>query len=553
MPSPEPQTPLPGVARILRPDAAARWMGWRVKDYTPDRIETLLRDAMIGDVAATWEMFWLMEDTWPRLAKALAEVKRAAVQMEWRVEPWAEDDAPATDEATRKARLVSHALWTMRPRPHDGGNGFQATVFDLLDAWGKGLTVLEVVWEPRETTKDGTLIAPQATHWVDPKHYAWHEGELRLRQPGSRGVMEWPADRFLIGLCKARTGPLSAVALLRPLAWWWCASNFSAAWLLNLAQVFGLPIRWATYPQGAPQHLVDQICAMLENMGSSAWGAFPAGASIELKEPSKGSGSWPQDGLLDRADKQVDLLILGQTLTTDVGDSGSRALGGVHRGVLDEIKQAAADWAATVINQQLIPSICRLNWGDELEMPEICPKPADQRDLAAEANRFTALQAAGMRIPRKWAHEMQQVPIPAEGEDVLEVSKPAAMALPGFGGPEAVDRPEDPEDETEPPEEADPEETAPEVDAARVDPPPATDPVAEIAARKAKALAEVYRGSLAPVRRLVELSTSREDLQTRLREYYADWSPGRAAALAAEAFEIMAAAGAVAATERPRG
>ncbi len=102
-------------------------------------------------------------------------------------------------------------------------------------------------------------------------------------------------------------------ALLRPLVWWWCAANFSADWLLNFAQVFGLPLRWATYDATAPQETVDRICAMLQNMGSASWGAFPNGTTLEVKAEGQKSGAdTPQGDMLDRADKQCDLLVLGE-------------------------------------------------------------------------------------------------------------------------------------------------------------------------------------------------------------------------------------------------
>ena len=77
---------------------------------------------------------------------------------------------------------------------------------------------------------------------------------------------------------------------MRPLVWWWCAANFSADWLLNLAQIFGLPFRWATYEPTAAQETVDRICTMLQNMGSAGWAAFPAGTSLELKADGQRSG-----------------------------------------------------------------------------------------------------------------------------------------------------------------------------------------------------------------------------------------------------------------------
>jgi phage gp29-like protein len=428
--------------RILRPDATLRWSGWGARDYTPERVESVLRGALMGDHVAQWELFHLMEDTWPRLAKALAELKREVIKMDWRVEPWAEEEAAPTPEATERARLLSRAIWSMRPRPEEAANGFEATLMDILDAWGKGVSVLEIEWQLMSMTAGGTrqsLVAPNATFWVHPRHYAWTEsGQLGLRIAGDRatagpqGWVPFPLNKFIIATCRARTGPIIGAALLRPLAWWWCAANFSAAWALNLAQIFGLPIRWATYSQGASDALIAQIADMLENMGSAAWGAFPEGTQIELKEPGKGGGDWPQDSLLDRADRQADLLILGQTLTTDVGESGSRALGTVHEEVRDGIISSAATWCAAVLNLQLVPAFARLNWGDEEALPEFCPKPAEQQDLKADAERITMLLGAGVEVSRDWLYRNQQIPIPQKGEETVGGAQttPAAPAAP---------------------------------------------------------------------------------------------------------------------------
>lgn len=542
--------------RMLRPEATVRWSGLLARDYTPDRVETVLRGALWGDHVSQWELFALMEDTWPRLGKALAELKRAVQQMDWRCEPWAEEDTPPSADAELRARAASRAIWTMDPRPEEGANGFEGTIFDLLDAWAKGVAVLEIEWESRIAGADRTpMVLPKATHWVHPSYYAWgSEGRLGLRQPGNRpgtppeNLTPFPEHKFLVGVCRARSGPALGGALLRPLAWWWCAANFSAGWLLNLAQVFGLPIRWATYAPGSDQALVDKVCAMLENMGSSAWGAFPAGTAIELKEPGKGGGDWPQDSLLDRADRQADLLILGQTLTTTEGQSGTMALGSVHKGIRDEIVQAAADWVAGVLNQQLIPAIIEINFGDRAELPELCPKPAEARDLKADADRICALLDRQIPIPRDWLYRSQQIPLPRDGEPVITGPAPmAAPPAPGAvpqdgdpGDPETPDDPEDPEDPAQPGEA--------EVAALRsrggVLPNPLPDTAGMIARRRAAALGQAFRGTLAPVRRLVEESSSREDLERRLRAYYADWSPDRIAGLIEEALQISAAAGA---------
>ncbi len=540
--------PAPGLdyalQRILRPDAGQNWMGWAAKDYTPEMIELTLRSAMAGDHIRQWELFYLMEDTWPRLAKAVAELKRAVAQLEIEVEPWAEDDEAATPEAAERAKLVSRAVWSMRPRPEEAGNGFTATMTDILDAWAKALTVLEIEWEQRAAGNGGTIIAPAATHWVHPSHYGLRDGRLMLRTHEKAGFEDFPPHKFILAACRARTGPLLGAALLRPLAWWWCAANFSASWLLNLAQIFGLPIRWATYTPGSDPVLVNKICAMLEQMGSTAWAAFPVGTQLELKEPAKGGGQWPQDSLLDRADRQCDLLLLGQTLTTDVGQSGSRSLGDVHKSVRDEIRDAAASWMCSVLNEQLVPAIIELNYGDQLMLPEFCAEPAEREDLAADAERITKLAAGGLPIPRAWVYRQQGIPVPLAGEEVMSGG--------GIGGP-APSGPQPPSTpaalEQTPP--MAPAAAAPAVAAksSGITPDGASDPAAAVARAKSAALATAYRGAMAPIRKLVMDSTSSSDLEAKLRDYYPDWAESKIASIVEEAFQIMAVLGATA--DRP--
>lgn len=446
-----------GMERIIRPQAAVRWILPQLSAVTPQYIESTLRGAFAGGHLQQWELFDLMEDTWPRLAKNLNEIKRAVVSMDWKIEPWAEEDTPPSDSAEERAKLVSSALWRMNPDPAADENGFESTLYDILDAHAKGLSVLELHWEIRNAGQLGDITAPRATAWVHPANYAWsNEGRLGLRvpmlggdrspsmalqttsgMPGRDELMDFPPDKFLIAISKAKTGSAMNSALLRSLAWWWCAANFSSDWLMNLAQIFGLPFRWANYATGSSQQTINAISGMLENMGSAGWAAFPEGTTLELKEAGNLGSMSPQGDLLDRADKNCDLLILGQTLTSDTGGmgqgSGSMALGKVHAGVRGEIIDAAANFAAEVINRQLVPAILRLNYGDDQECPEFCPEEKKIADTKANAERDNVLLAAGVEMPKKWFYKRHDIPLPQEGEETISKPEPAPG---GFGAGE---------------------------------------------------------------------------------------------------------------------
>lgn len=425
-----PATRIPkDLSRIVRPEAAGRWMLASLSQATPQYVESILRGAFSGGHEQQWELFNLMEDTWPRLAKNLNQLKRAVLALDWKIEAWHDEETPPTPEAEDRARLIERLAWTMRPVVQEQQIGFEGILYHLLDSWAKGISIIEIGWEMRQDRKFGRIIAPQCAWWVSPRNYGWsQEGWLGLANQVERGrasVEPFPDDKFLIGLCMSKTSDPLMGALLRPLAWWWCASNFSADWLLNLAQIFGLPIRWAQYDPSASQQLIDSICTMLENMGSAGWAAFPAGTQLQLQEPSKSGESYPQVSILDRADKQADLLVLGTTGTMDVGDTGTQALGTIHQEVQADVVQSAAAYIAGILNLQLIPSILRLNYGDIEECPEFCPEPKKTTDQKANAERDAILLGQGVPMPKAWFYERHQIPLPAEGEEVIEGRGPS--------------------------------------------------------------------------------------------------------------------------------
>ena len=65
-----------------------------------------------------------------------------------------------------------------------------------------------------------------------------------------------------------------------------------------------------------------------------------------------------------------------------------------------------------------------------------------------------------------------------------------------------------------------------------------------VAANGSAKLARTFRGSLAPVRRMILLSSSPQDLERRVKNFYADWEPDRVADVVDEALVAFAANGA---------
>jgi phage gp29-like protein len=414
----------------------------------PAEAAELLEDALNGDLTRQMELFGRMEDTWPHLVKALNEVRRAVSRIPFTVTPYKEKDAEPTSTAQEKARLVERAIWSMRPRVARMENDLEGTVYDMTDALAKGVSVLEIYWHQ---TKDGIL--PRATKHIPANFYGFpqkdsEDDRLMLNVAGMRatrdgGLTDFPDNKFILGLCPNRSGHPTETALLRPLVHLWVMRCFSEKWLANYAEIFGMPIRWATYDPNN-KRLLDDICSMLENLGSAGWGAFPTGTTLELKEPSKGAGDNPQAYIQEIADRACDILILGQTLTTDVGASGSRALGETHNSVRFDVLKGAADWTCRQLTRQLSDAIVAVNYGESEEVPVIAHGLKEPKDEKALVERDKIL-FVDMKLPveKSYLYERHGVPVPdpSSKEDALFAPPaPPPTVLPGDqlgGGPAA--------------------------------------------------------------------------------------------------------------------
>ena len=165
-------------------------------------------------------------------------------------------------------------------------------------------------------------------------------------------------------------------------------------------------------------------------MGAAGWAALPEGTSVEFLSAGGTGGVGPSERLIEMANVVCDIFVLGQTLTTDVGDSGSRALGNVHAEVKDEVLRAVADFTAEMLNSQLISTLIALNYGENppQEVPKLVPDLEDPVDELAMAQRdLILIKQIGMEVPKDWLFKRHRVPEP---EDDTEIFQPAAGASP---------------------------------------------------------------------------------------------------------------------------
>jgi phage gp29-like protein len=413
---------------------------WGGRRMTPDQVRWIIEGAVAGNIQEQWNLFDMMEDSWPRLQKNLAELRNAARRVTYTVKSYAERGEKPTASAADRADTVEAGLRNWRPRPGTLELSFEDTIFDVLDCVGKGLAVLETTWQ---RIPEGLL--PRCAHLLHPSKYGWNaEGtELGLIYAGEgRDRTLWqpfPPGQFFVAAWRARSGVPGQTALLRCLAPYWCGITFGWEWLLNNAQIFGVPLRWATYDPNQP-NILSTLSQMLANLGSAGWAAFPQGTTMEFKEAAANGENNPQVFIQRLADTYADQLILGQDASGAAqGDGLGAGSGSLHATVRADRLQDAAQFVADVLNYQLVPAILRWNYGDESEAPVIVPELAGEKDPKAKADRDQIL-AQIAPLPAKWFYERHAIPEPEEGEETVGGAQNTSP--PGFpAGPSGNDMP----------------------------------------------------------------------------------------------------------------
>jgi phage gp29-like protein len=424
---------------VIRPEARDFTAHFSGRDYSPAAVGGALDAGARGDFTLQHDLFNTMEDTWPRLRANLHKIKHAVRKLPFNVQPLTPKGGAPSASAQEKAAFVESALWLDVGAPARGNQAFLDAIFELMDAVARGFAVVEIDWK---VDAQGYLV-PAGYRRVPVRYLALDPaGELALKLSGApfasaasdlQGFGDYPG-KFLVGVYRSKSGPLGEGAQLRALAPLWLGHMLGWEWLLQKTELFGSPIRWATYPTGATQAEIDTLVSMLRNMGTAAWGAFPQGTQLQLQQgtiPGVAGPSEPTERLMALANRACDLLFLGQNLTTEQSGQGARAAAQVHREVELDLYENYAAFLVDIINDQLIPNLVELNWGNRDELPFVeveIPRPnRDQEKADRDKLLFGDL---GLPVSLQYLYERHKVPAPAKGDALFQRPKPVAAATP---------------------------------------------------------------------------------------------------------------------------
>lgn len=419
--------------------ARDRMLEFFERDQVPGDVRATLAAALNGDLHLFERLCNAMLDTWPKLQKGINEIARLVSIAPWKVIPFADRGEKPTPEAEKLAKEIETLIWTMKPNTPRMERGFEGTVKDLAVGHYYGHTATEIRW-----TNDSEAWHPRATRPLSARFYGYPDGIIGEGKSGEDRLMfdpsggwarrfeDFPEHRFLIGINSGHRGHPAMAAPLRALAAYWLAAVYGLRWFIDFSQIYGVPWRHATVANGTDRNVVERALA---GLGSRGYIITESGVEIKTLQGGSSGQSLPQRELIELADKQCDIFILGQTLTSGTDNSGSRALGEVHESTKNGMIDAVADFVGEILTHQLVPAIAAVNWGDAApdNLPQIWAKREEARDDKSAAERIEILGRIGVPMGKQYVYDELGVPVPGPDEELFQPAPDGARGDPETG------------------------------------------------------------------------------------------------------------------------
>lgn len=238
---------------------------------------------------------------------------------------WSDDEISAALETRRAAVLATP--WRIdgynESPPMQALSGMLTQHLNkiLIVAWDAvpmGFSVFEVVW-----AQAGRTVTIQSLQLLPMEHFnPQTNGTLLATLPGL--AYEQPVDnrfKFFDTVREQSHDDRHGRALLAPLYWPWHFRTHAWRYWMQFAERFGMPI--VSGQVNSPAQFVEAMAGLGIN---TAIGVGPNEA-VNMLSPSAGGEFEKLEAALC---KRIQKLILGQTLTSDVGANGSFAAAKVH-------------------------------------------------------------------------------------------------------------------------------------------------------------------------------------------------------------------------------
>ena len=388
-----------------------RYSSYPSHGLTPQRLTSIFREADQGDVTRQAELFEEMEEKDLHLGGVLQTRKLAVTGLEWEILPATENDAEATKIATAAREMMDYI------------ENLDEALLDMVDAIGKGFSVLEIMWEIAEG-----MVWAKELEWVHQKRFTFNTPKALLEYPrlltDDEPVWgeELPPGKFVVHKYRARSGTVSRAGLLRPCTWAYLFKNFDIKHWLVYNELFSVPMRVGKYKPGTPPNEIEVLKRAVFNLGVDAAAVVSETTMIELVESARKGDVASFRDFADYWDKAESKAVLGHTGSTE-GTPGK--LGGEDsaKEVRQDLLESDAKALMKTVRFQILKPWVEYNFGPDKGVPQFILHFEGEEDLKTVAETYGILVEKinfEDEIAVDHIHERFGIPKPKAGEKTVK-------------------------------------------------------------------------------------------------------------------------------------
>ncbi|MBN2536391.1 MAG: DUF935 family protein [Spirochaetales bacterium] len=324
---------------------------------------------------------------------------------------------------------VSGAAWLIEP----GGDGAKETeaaelflkkispldvpriIEEMMDAVAYGYSPLEVLW----TSKDGYWIFDNIVG-KPPEWFEFNQENQLVFKSGIISTEPVPANRFLLVRHRASYANPYGIKALSKCFWPVTFKKNGFRWWTVFVEKYGGAFLYGKYPRNADEVYKNELLDMLDRMITNAVGIAPEGADISIQESStKGASSSVHKEYIAMANAEISKAILGQTLSTEIGEHGSYAAAQAHNLVRYDLAAADRRRVAAAFNR-LSRIFTYFNFGEDVS-PPVFTFEKEENLKTDRVERDGKLYAIGFRPRKEYISREYQIP-----EDEFDMADPQA-------------------------------------------------------------------------------------------------------------------------------
>jgi phage gp29-like protein len=269
----------------------------------------------------------------------------------------------------------------------------------MMDAVAYGYSPLEVLWTANEGRWGISNIVGKPPHWFE-----FSQDNKLVLKTGLLGTEELPENRFLLVQHRPSYANPYGVKVFSKCFWPVTFKKNGFRWWTVFVEKYGGAFMYGKYPSNAGEKFKQELLDALERMVADAVAIAPEGAEISITSASdKKGGSDVHSAYIQMSNNEISKAVLGQTLTTEIGDTGSYAAAAAHNLVREDIAAADRRRISAAFNR-LAAVYAFYNFGADA-VPPLFEFVKDEDLQSARADRDVKVYQTGWRPTRKYLIE----------------------------------------------------------------------------------------------------------------------------------------------------